>query len=180
MIEIGPLTNPQKPSVIKAMPKIPYIIIAVIITIASAVLIAWAFFKPVPSTESISKVSKQATQSAQPNKGLPQVPANILNPAVESAQVAYTYNGTIQEIKTDPNGILVITDIKGDRVPKFIVTSTTKVTIDINGQIKTSTTADLAVGQKVKITIKYGLKKKAWNDVSAITVFLGSPTPTPK
>lgn len=181
VIQPPPLTNPEEPSVIRSMPKFPYIIVAVIVTVASAILVAWAFFKPLPSTESNLSISKQATQSAQAKKGgFPQVPVSISNPGVLSAQVAYIFKGTIQEIKTDPKGILVKTDIKGENVPKFVVIPTAKITIDTNGQKKTGTTADLATGQKVEIYITYGLKKKAWNDVSAITIFLGSPTPTPK
>lgn len=161
------------------------LLVSVIVIIASAAIVGWSFFGlgTSPTPQANKQVGKQATQSGKPvAKGFPAVPVSLANPAVKYAQVKYTFKGTIKEVKPDPKGLLIITDAKGSKVPKFIVTPTTKVTIDTNGQKKEGSSSDLAVNQKVEIVVAYGLKKKAWNDVSSITIFLGSqstPTKTP-
>ena len=176
----SPLTNPEKPSVIKAMPKTSYIIVAVIVTIASAVLIAWAFFKPVPSTELTSKesaqASKQATQSAQ-DKNFPKVPVNIGNPAVKEAFITYKLTGTIKTVKQVPGTtgkLRLFTDIPGSNLPKLFVSPQTTISRVADSRTTKVSLSDLAPNQKVDLVIIYRLKKKSWSDVQSVDIV--SPT----
>lgn len=166
----SPLTNPQEPSVIKPMPKTPYIAVAVIVTIASAVLIAWAFFKPAPPTKIATTVSNQPKILAQlKQEGFPKIPVSTKNAAVKVAIVSYRLSGTIKEVKPVSGGVELITDIKAN-IPRFLVTPNTKISIISNGEKKQASSSDLKAGQKVEIVITYGLKKRNWNDVNSVDI----------
>lgn len=165
-----PLTNPQEPSVIKPMPKTPYIIGALIVTIASAILVAWVFFgfgetfknfQSPPPSQIVSQESK--------TKGFPRVPVKIVNSAIKAVEVFYTFEGTILEIKKVPEGLQFVTDVKIAKLPKFIVDSETNIKLGLNEK-KDVSQSELKVGQKVQIRISYGLKKKEWNNVATVVI----------
>ncbi len=88
---------------------------------------------------------------------LPILPSNK---SIKSVSAFYTFSATIKEIRKNPKGTELITDIKGANIPKFIVTDKTK----ISSKTKVATNSALMTNQKVEITIPYLLKKRAWND----------------
>ena len=152
----SPLTNHEKPSVIKPMPKFPYILVAVIVTIASAVLIAWAFFKPVP----LQKSQPQETQKQESP-----LPIDPSNEKVAAVKVTYSFSAaTLKEIRNAPEGPQLITSLGGFGInANFVVDKNTKIVfLDQAKKEIPATEKDLKVNQGIRITAEYDLKKRIW------------------
>jgi hypothetical protein len=153
------------------------IIVTVVVIAASAAIVGWSFFglgiSPAPSKTQVS--TNQATQSAAV-KGFPRVPMDIQNPAVIGAQVYYTLRGTIKEIKPYPKSLVLITDISVNKIPKLVVAQNTKVNRVSNGKTTLVPSYELKPNQKVEIKVSYGLKRKAWFDITYVNILADSTT----
>lgn len=159
------------------MSRASYVLLAVVVVVASMAVVGWSFFGlgTTPATQPINQTNQQATQSADSSdKGFPGVPVSIQNPAVKWAQVYYTFAGIVKEIKTDPRGAILITNIQGNKIPEFVIGPKTKVYQVYNGKNTEVSSSDLKPNQKVDIRISYGLKQKAWNEIEIIDIILPS------
>ncbi|GEM_PF-4535156 len=145
------------------MSRLTYIGVAVLVLVASAAVVSWSLgLGPTKSSQN----NNQQKLSQEP----PTFPIKPSDPSVKRAAVRYLFTGTVERVINFDNGLELVTDIKGNNIPKFNLNANTKISFLNGDQSSQASLSDLKAGQKVEINIGYGLKKKAWNDVFAVVI----------
>lgn len=91
------------------------------------------------------------------------LPLDINDPAVTRARLIYSIEGRLVEIKNNPADIrqkTLVTDIKLANLPEFNIDSSTPIVKIVDNKNIQVSSSDLKPGQKIRVSIFYGLKQK--------------------
>lgn len=127
----------------------------------SAVIVSWSFFGLGAPTGSRPQSISQASQTST---GEDNLPVSLANPKLTTAKIFYSFSGaTIKQINNGKDGLEMATSLKGNGVTApILVSKDTKIVFVNNGKENPASEQDLKIGQTVRITLSYDLKKKSW------------------
>lgn len=93
-----------------------------------------------------------------------QLPIQPSNPAIVQLGVYYFLEGNIVHIKIVNHDLEITTDIKGENIPRFLVTKNTLIYKgnDADNQYTGAIISELKKGQHVRLGVLYTLEDKNW------------------
>ncbi|EKD91139.1 MAG: hypothetical protein ACD_30C00042G0019 [uncultured bacterium] len=130
-----------------------YILVLTVGTI-SLLIFGWVYFN------SIQKLNNKEANAEVMNN----LPVSLDNPYLSDIKLSYVFTGQLSDILSTPKGQQLITDIKGDGTPDFILLDSTKILIrEPDGKVSTGVLQDLKKGDRLLLNASYDLKSKRWS-----------------
>ena len=164
------LTRSVKYATLNVMSRTSYIIVTLIVVIASIGILWWSFGSGAASrtANKQSTATQTATTISPTNESLPFA---TTSQAVKTVSLIYTLVGRSVGLEPKEGGELrFIVGLKDKGNMRFFVTKDTQVVFDTNGTETPASSADLKANQKVYITASYNLKTDKWSTLTKVVI----------
>jgi hypothetical protein len=140
-------------------------IFVLIIGIISLLIFGWVYIN------SLQKLNTEAINN---------LPISLDNPYLSDIRLSHEFTGQLIGVRSTPKGQQLITDIKGEGIPDFILDGSTKIIVrEPDGKVSIGILQKLKKGDRLQLSASYDLKSKRWSIpvVKATrTAFENSPT----
>lgn len=155
-------SSPQQTLVQKSNHTLIYILVLAV-GIISLLILGGVYFVSTqkPSTDAINSL-----------------PVSSDNPYLSDIGLFHIFIGQLIDVRSTPKGQQLITDIKGEGIPDFILTESTKILIrEPSGKVSIGVLQDLKKGDTLQLSANYDLRSKRWSITLVKAVRTGFKNP---